>query len=67
MQAPGIADNPSLLGTLAAAYAAAGRFTEATNTTTRIIAILEATGLTGQTSTHRARLKKFQNREALSL
>ena len=67
MQAPGIADNPSLLGTLAAAYAAAGRFTEATNTTTRIIAILEANGLTGQTGTHRARLKKFQNREALSL
>jgi thiol-disulfide isomerase/thioredoxin len=66
MQAPGMAENPSLLGTLAAAHAAAGNFQEATRTTDRLIAILDGNGMTEQAKTHRLRRKRFQAGEALS-
>jgi len=67
MQAPGVSENPALLGTLAAAYAAAGKFPEAANTTTRVINILESRGVTPELARHRERLKLYQEGTALSL
>ncbi len=67
LRAPGVAKNPSLLGTAAAAYAAAGRFAEAVNTTRRIIALLEERGMETEARKHRERLKRYQRNEALSL
>lgn len=67
MQAPGVTENPSLLGTLAAAYAAAGKFPEAVNTTLRAIAILDGRGEIQQAATHRARLKQYEAGESLTL
>lgn len=67
MQAPGVAENPDLLGTLAAAYAAAGKFQEAASTTSRVIAILDGLGMSKQAQTHRLRLRQYDAKQALSL
>lgn len=66
IQAPGVSENPSLLGTLAATQAAAGNFQDATRTTDRLISILDGNGMTEQAKTHRLRRKRFQAGETLS-
>ena len=66
MQAPGVSDNPTLLATLAAAYAATGRFPEATSITKRVIGIFESQGHLNQVALHRKRLAQFERNEALS-
>ena len=67
MQAPGIAENPGLLGTLAAAQAAAGNFPAAIETTTRIIGILESRQANPEAEIHRRRLTLFQQGNALTI
>ena len=67
MQAPGIAENPGLLGTLAAAQAAAGNFPAAIETTTRIIGILESRQANPEAEIHRKRLTLFQQGNALTV
>ena len=67
MQAPGIAENPSLLGTLAAAQAAAGNFPAAIETTNKAIGILESRQASPEAERHRKRLTLFQQGNALSI
>ncbi|NIP91957.1 MAG: redoxin domain-containing protein [Akkermansiaceae bacterium] len=66
MQAPGVAQNPNLLATLAASYAAAGRFPAAVRTTEKVISLLEAKEMVQEAEVHRERLRCFQRQEALS-
>jgi protein O-mannosyl-transferase len=52
--------DPALLGTLAAAYAEAGRFAEAVATAQRALELATAQANTNQVETSRARLKLYQ-------
>jgi spermidine synthase len=65
--AKGPKDNPSLLSTLAAAYAAAGRFPDAVRTMQRVVNLVETAGKGGSADVLRARLRQFERGEAIKL
>ena len=67
MKAPRASESPSLLGTAAAAYAAAGRFDEAVTLSQKAIAIAGAKGQESVVQTHQTRLKQYQRKMALYL
>lgn len=65
MQAPGMNQNPSVLGTLAAAHAATGDFGSALNITDKAIALLTARKQAAQAEIHRQRRQRYEAGKAL--
>lgn len=66
MQAPKVAQNPGLLGTVAASYAAAGDFPKAVATTRKAIVLLEVAGDAKSVEVQKKRLKLYEAKEILT-
>jgi thiol-disulfide isomerase/thioredoxin len=70
MQAPGMKENPTVLSTLAAVFAANGRYDSAAQTTKRILQIMEgdtSEAAKKKSQTHQMRLRLYESGKALEL
>jgi len=66
MRAPKVAENAGLLGTVAAAYASAGRFSDAIKVTRQAITLLTGSAQSDPLKVQMERLRRYEKSEALT-